>query len=308
MPIDLRNLVELAEGDADFDGIPVHCWEGGTGRDVLLLHGSGAGAATLSNFRRILGPLAQEFHVLAADLVGFGQSGLKTKQPYFDMNLWVRQAQWLLDRGAGNGAIVIGHSLSGAIALKAAACDQRIAGVITTGTMGVPPASRLRQGGPRWRYPATRTEVQQAVERTFYNKSFAEPEEIERRLVVLNRRGYREYFEAMFAGPREDHVQASALTSDELRRIRCPVVLMHGVDDASFSPEESSLALANDIALADVYLLSQCGHSVAHERPREVLATVRTLADRIAEFENQKGLGPPGQGGSESAEDRAGIR
>lgn len=281
------DLTGLIERDLDFEGIQVHCWEGGSGRGVLLAHGSGAGAATLSNYRRVLGRLAKEFHVLAADLVGFGQSGLKPAPPFFDMELWVRQMRWLLGQGLGEGTIVIGHSLSGSIALKAAAADRRIAGVVTTGTMGVAPEGATN--GPRWRFPETRAEVRQAVERTFYDTSFAEEDEIERRLAVLSQPGYREYFDAMFAGPPEQYYHASAMTAEELRSIRCPVVLMHGVNDASFTPQQSSLTLAQGIALADVYQLGQCAHSVAHERPRELLAVVHTLAERIAGTEIRHG-------------------
>ena len=305
MQMDDSAITGLTERDLDFEAIPVHCWDGGRGAGVLLLHGSGAGAATLSNFRRVLGPLSREFHVLAADLVGFGQSGLKEVPPYFDMELWVRQLRWLLDQGLGEDVIVIGHSLSGAIALKAAASDRRIGAVVTTGTMGVAPTDG--RSGPRWRFPASRAEVQQAVERTFYDKSYAEPAEVERRLRVLNRPGYREYFESMFDGPRETYVEASALTAAELRSIRCPVVLMHGADDASFSPQESSIALARDIDEADVYVLSRCAHSVAHERPQELLGVVRTLAARIAERSSQV-PGPDGRWHVDVADEGVGAR
>lgn len=271
---------ELTEQDLQYGGVPVHCWEGGNGLPVVLLHGSGAGAATWSNFRRVLGPLADTFHVLAADLIGFGQSGLRKSAPLFDVEMWVGQLRMLLDHLGEEHAIVVGHSLSGAIALKAAAADERIAGVVTTATMGTAPGHLL--GGPRWRFPESRQEVQAAVERTFYNKAYAEDAEVERRLRVLSRRGYREYFEEMFAGPSSQYLQSSALSTDELARVRCPVVLMHGINDASFSPEETSLVLAQQLPQADVYILSRCAHSVAHERPREFLAVVRTLAERIA--------------------------
>jgi 2-hydroxymuconate-semialdehyde hydrolase len=270
----------LKEHDLSFEDIPVHCWEGGTGQPIVFLHGSGAGAATLSNFRRVLGPLAEDHHVLAADLVGFGQSGLRPARPYFDMDLWVRQLGMLLDHVGRPGAVVVGHSLSGAIALKAAATDPRIGGVVTTGTMGAAPADPRR--GPRWRFPESRSEVQSAVERTFYDKSLAEPSEVDRRLTVLQRPGYRAYFEEMFAEPGAYYLRASTVTPDELARIQCPVLFMHGAHDASFAPEDTSLALARQIALADVYLLGWCAHSVAHERPREFIAAVRTLAERVA--------------------------
>jgi 2-hydroxymuconate-semialdehyde hydrolase len=238
----------------------------------------------------VLVPLSKAFHVYAADLVGFGRSGLKTSLPYFDMEMWVRELRMLLDL-TGRGAIVVGHSLSGPIALKAATVDERIAAVVTTATMGVPPRSPQDTGrvsGPAWRFPESRDEVRAAVERTFYDKSLAEESEVDRRLAVLQRPGYREYFEEMFAGPGDQYIAESALTDDELARVGCPVVLMHGVADASWAPEETSLALAARLAMADVHVLAACAHSVAHERPHDFVAAIGALSRRLADWEEEK--------------------
>jgi 2-hydroxymuconate-semialdehyde hydrolase len=280
-------IPQLAEHDLTVEGVPVHCWEGGTApAAVVLLHGSGPGASTLSNFRRVLGPLTGDFHVLAADLIGFGRSGLRAAEPFFDMDLWVRQLQALLDYLDRDDVIVVGHSLSGPIALKAAGIDRRIAGVLTTGTMGVVPDNPAR--GPRWRFPENEAELRGSVERTFYDKTLAEEEELARRREVLGRPGYRDYLQRMFAGPAIDYVRASALSAEELARVRCPVLLMHGLQDGSFSPRESSLALAENLARADVCVLCECGHSVAHERPREFLAGVHSLSLRIADMASHR--------------------
>lgn len=270
-------LIHFDEFDVDLDGISVHCWEGGTGTGVVFLHGSGAGAATLSNFRRVLDPVAESAHVLAADLIGFGQSGLKKTDPFFDMDLWIAQLQMLIDRLDQDSVVVVGHSLSGAIALKTAARDQRIAAVITTGTMGAPG----KGAGTRWRVPESRDAIRAAVERTFFDKSLAEDDEVRRREEVLTGAGYREYFERMFAGDPEQYVSAAEVRPDELAAITCPVLLMHGIADASFAPSDSSLLLAQSIDQADVYLLSHCAHSVAHERPQEFIACVRTVLSRV---------------------------
>ena len=39
----------LKEYDLDFESTTIHCWEGGTGFPVVLLHGSGPGASTIGN-------------------------------------------------------------------------------------------------------------------------------------------------------------------------------------------------------------------------------------------------------------------
>ena len=103
----------LHESDLPFEGTTIHCWEGGTGFPILMLHGSGAGASTPGNWRRVIEPLAQNYRVLAADLIGFGLSGRKKEKPYFDVEMWLRQGQYLLERLGGPQVGIIGHSLSG---------------------------------------------------------------------------------------------------------------------------------------------------------------------------------------------------
>lgn len=261
------------ELDVEFEGTTVHCYEAGEGRPVVLLHGSGAGAATLSNYRRIMGPLSTSHRVVAADLVGFGKSGLKPTPPYFDMDLWVRQACFLLDR-VGPGAICVGHSLSGPIVLKTASVDPRVAAVVTTATMGWTIDERR---GPRWRFPESRDEVRAAIARTFFDPSHVEESEVERRMAVLERPGYREYFEAMFAGDGHRYVVESSLAEEELERITCPVALLHGMADRSFDAEDTSIPIARRLNIADVHVFAACAHSVAFERPADVLSIIDLL-------------------------------
>ena len=83
----------LTEQDIEFEGNSVHFWEGGSGFPILMLHGSGPGAGTMGNWRFVLEPLAESYHVLATDLIGFGESGRKHEEPYFDIGLWRRQQQ-----------------------------------------------------------------------------------------------------------------------------------------------------------------------------------------------------------------------
>ena len=71
-----------------FNGLRVAYWEGGSGEPLLLIHGSGPGASTLGNWRLVLDELARDFHVIAPDLIGFGQSDRKPEAPYFDLDLW----------------------------------------------------------------------------------------------------------------------------------------------------------------------------------------------------------------------------
>lgn len=263
----------LREFDLPFEDTRIHCWEGGHGFPLLLLHGSGAGASIPGNFRRVIEPLAQDHHVLAADLIGFGLSGRKTAAPYFDVSMWLRQAAFLAERLEGTYGIV-GHSLSGALALKRAAADERVAAVLTTGTMGTsfesPARARL------WRYPDTRPLLRQSTEGTVFDKTLVDDAEVDYRLRILTQPGYREYYESMFAGDKRAYLDATALTAEELARVRIPVMMLHGRQDVSFPPEHTCLVLARSLP-ADVWLIDRCGHSVALEYPGKFLAAIDCL-------------------------------
>jgi pimeloyl-ACP methyl ester carboxylesterase len=63
------------------------------------------------------------------------------------------------------------------------------------------------------------------------------------------------------------------LAPETLRAVRCPVLLIHGREDLAF-PASTTLALAQQLPLADVALLAGCSHSVAFERTSTFVALV----------------------------------
>jgi pimeloyl-ACP methyl ester carboxylesterase len=114
-----------------------------------------------------------------------------------------------------------------------------------------------------------------------FDPSFIDDEEIERRWATLSRPGYREHFARMFTQDRQFYVDACALSKEELARIACPVLLMHGLNDKSFGPEQTSLPLARGLKRCDVMTFGQCGHSVALEHAETFTSLVRLFCDRI---------------------------
>lgn len=259
----------LQERDIEFEGSSIHLYEGGSGFPVILFHGSGTGASTLSNFRRVLAPLAEHFHVIAADLIGYGQSGLKPTEPFFDMEMWGRQLQHVISLASSPKIGLIGHSLSGALVLKAGAANRSVAGIVTTGTMGV--ATSRRSGTRGWIFPESKEKLRDQVQNTVFDKKHIDDEELERRMQVLNRPGYREYFTRMFDGQQEAFIGKTAVTEAELKAIDCPAILFHGTDDRSYAPESTSLYLSKLMPKSDVVILGQCAHSVALEHPEKFL-------------------------------------
>lgn len=255
----------MQEQHFEFEGIPVAYYHAGKGLPLMLIHGSGPGASSLGNWRTVLEPLAERFEVFAMDLVGFGKSGRKQAAPYFDYPLWVRQARAMLARIPGDKVGVIGHSLSGSIALTLAAQESRVAGVMTTGTMGAPfaPTEATRR---TWTCPTNREELVQALRGLIHDASVIDEAYLQAREPVIFAPGYAEYFNAMFDGDPQQYVDAATLSDEILAQVKCKVLLLHGRDDSAFPPSSSTM-LSGRLPHADLMLLSQCSHSVAFERP-----------------------------------------
>ena len=269
------STIDMREEQFEFEGMPVTVYRGGGGAPLIMIHGSGPGASTIGNWRAVLPALAARFDVYAMDLIGFGKSARKQSTPYFDFGLWVRQAEALLELVPGEKVGVIGHSISGAIALNLAAASSRIAAVLTTGTMGAPfeATDATRRC---WRCPTTREELVLALQGLIYDTSVIDETYLAAREPVIFRPGYADYFNSMFAGEPSQYIRAAVLDEATLARIRCPVALLHGRDDVAFPPS-SSVQIAAGLPHADLTLLSDCSHSVAFERADVFLATAHRL-------------------------------
>ncbi len=264
------------ERDFQFETTNVHYLEGGSGFPLLLLHGSGPGASTIGNWRLILEPLAERFHVFAMDLIGFGRSGRRAHPPFFDVGFWMDQVRALIGRLPAGPFGIVGHSLSAALALKLAAAEPRIAAVLTTGAMGAD--FPVNEGTRRcWTFPENHADLQATAEVLIHDHRQITPEYIENRVKTLfGDDDYRAYFTAMFAGERQRFVTETLVKTEELAAVTVPVTMLHGRDDSAFPPA-ITLRLAEHLPQADVVLLANCAHSIALEPPQKLLAACLAL-------------------------------
>lgn len=263
----------LREYDVEFESIKVHCWEGGSGFPILMMHGSGPGVSTVGNWRHVLEPLAERYRVLAFDLIGFGLSGRKREKPYFDLALWQRQAQHMLARLPDGPAGIIAHSLSGALALRVAAANARVTKLVTTGTLGAAfPINPYLAAA--WKTPRTAAELRETFEPAVYDRSAITDEFVQNRMAILAKDGYGAHFSAMFEGDKQRYIDACVAPPEALAGIRGDVLMMHGRNDVMVPFETSTLALAPALPRADIVAVGCCGHGVAQEHPDKFLRSV----------------------------------
>jgi 2-hydroxymuconate-semialdehyde hydrolase len=258
------------------DGVPVHYIEAGAGFPLLLIHGSGPGASTIGNWRLILEPLAERYHVFAMDLIGFGRSGRRPVEPYFSVPYWLSQCQAMLGLMPEKLG-VIAHSLSAALGLKLAAANpDQVAAILTTGAMGADfPANDATK--KCWNFPETRADLRAVAEILIHDHRHITDAYIENRVQTLfNDPDYKAYFSAMFSGDRQRFITESLLTPAELAAIKIPVTMLHGRNDHAF-PASTSLKLAESLPQADITLLANCSHSIALEQTEKLLTAARAL-------------------------------
>lgn len=254
---------------ADIEGYDVHYWEGGSGFPVLMMHGVGPGTSIMGNFEPAMAPLAERYHIFATDLIGFGESARKTTQPYFDVDLWVRQGLALLERLPEGPCGVAGHSMGGAIALKIAAASDRVTHVLTSSTVGTsyPLTGAL---DAFWSLPADRAELRAAMENMMFDPGAVTDGMIEGRWELLAQDGYAEFFSAMFGGDRQRYIDAGVLTDAEFDALASKKIsLIHGTGDKPCPADLTSVKLAERLPHARLELIEDCGHNL----PREFTGT-----------------------------------
>ena len=252
------------------EGHKVHYWEGGDGFPILMLHGVGPGTSIMGNFGPVLEPLSQQFHVFAVDLIGFGNSERNKNQPYFDVDLWVRQAEGMLALMPPGPVGIIGHSMGGAISLKTAARNERIVKAMTSCSVGAP-YTVTEALNDFWTMPADRAAMRKAMSRMSFSAAGLTDDVIEERWKLLNQDGYPDYFKSLFAEPHQRFIDAAALSEAEIASIKAQVVMLHGRDDQPCPPDRTTMVLASKLPAADVHLLGQCGHSLPRERSADFL-------------------------------------
>ncbi|MGY9019983.1 MAG: alpha/beta fold hydrolase [Alphaproteobacteria bacterium] len=262
---------------AEIAGHQVHYWEGGEGFPVLMLHGVGPGTSIVGNFGPVLEPLAEHFHVFAADLIGFGESGRKNTAPLFDVDLWVEQALAMIEEVLPPGPCgIAGHSLGGALALKTASRSDRVTCVLTSSSVGASyPLNSALDGF--WTLPNTSGALKDSMMKMVGNPAALTNEMIDQRWELLQTADYAEYFGEMFAPPRQKYLDAAVLSPEELANISAKIVMLHGRDDQPCPAQETTMALSWSLRDADIHLLGNCGHNLPRERSNDYLTAAVKL-------------------------------
>jgi pimeloyl-ACP methyl ester carboxylesterase len=249
---------------ADANGIKTNYLEAGQGDPVVLIHGSGPGVTSYANWRLVLPALAENFRVLAPDMVGFGFSERPANIEY-GVQTWADQVVGLMDTLELPKAHLVGNSFGGAIALRIATQHpDRVGKLVLMGSMGVP--FPITEGLERvWGYEPSFENMRKVLDVFAYSRELVNDELAEVRYRSSIQPGFQESFAAMFPAPRQRWVEAMCTPEDDIRRLPHRTLIVHGREDQVI-PVQTSLRLMELIDNADLSVFSHCGHWSMIER------------------------------------------
>jgi len=148
----------------DVDGCPIHYlqWGDPAKPGVVLVHG---GAAHAHWWSFIAPQLTHQYHVIAPDLSGHGDSGRREEYP---REIWAREVMAVADHAGFIGPpVLVGHSLGGFVSIVAASLyGEKLAGAIVVDSPVRAPDVESEQGsrGRFFRNPKTYAELDAAIE------------------------------------------------------------------------------------------------------------------------------------------------
>lgn len=240
---------------------------------VILIHGLGG---SIEDWKNTIPALAENFHVVAFDLPGFGKSD-KGSQEYSPAR-YARLAHFLADRYFRNKNYhIVGHSMGGAIALRFAAQRpsrfQRLVLIDVAGILHPQVISKFQAG--------SLLERSSGIHQT---RSFAERlsgrllEEVDRMpispLDVVNSPLGRDY--VLMGGPQSIAALklAGADFSNDIVSVTEPTLILWGDNDMTV-PQRTGKILAARMPQARLEIIDNAGHEPMLDQTGQTNARIR---------------------------------
>jgi pimeloyl-ACP methyl ester carboxylesterase len=259
---------------AEANGIRTNYLEAGSGDEtVLLIHGSGPGVTSYANWRLVIPSLAENFHVIAPDMVGFGYSD-RPEGVTYGLDTWADQTVGLMDTLGIQKAHLVGNSFGGAIALRIASQHpDRVGKLVLMGSMGV--HFEITEGLDRvWGYEASFENMRSVLDVFAYSRELVNDELAKVRYEGSIQPGFQEAFSSMFPAPRQRWVEAMTTPEEQIKALPHYTLIVHGREDKVI-PVSNSYKLEELIENADLSVFSKCGHWSMIERTDDFNRQVR---------------------------------
>ena len=249
------------------DGTRLRYIEAGRGTPVLLLHGVGA---SIYAWRKNIASMADAgFHVIAFDNRGFGFSDQPTTG--YDNVAYARLAVALLDSLHLADAVLVGHSMGGAIAAEVAIrYPQRVRGLVLMASAGLGTREPLLFRVARWPIVGPlaaglrgRGFTARLLKATYADPRKVTEDDVDQYYAPVARDTYGAALRGVLREFRFDGLRG------RLDHIGCPTLVLWGSADR-WVPLALGRALAAGIPRSALVIVPDAGHSVQEEAPQEV--------------------------------------
>ncbi|HVH08697.1 MAG TPA: alpha/beta hydrolase, partial [Gemmatimonadales bacterium] len=248
---------------------------------MVCFHGLGA---SLYAWRKNLAPLAAAgYRVIAFDNRGFGFS--EKPETGYDNESYVRLAVALLDSLHVSDAVLVGHSMGGAIAAQVAVeHPERVRGLVLISSAGLasdPPVMRLGRWpviGPLVLSLQGRALTERLLKSTYADPSKVSAADVDQYYAPLPESNYGRAFGRVLTEFRFDWLASG----NRLEHVAAPTLVLWGEEDR-WIPIELGRRLAEAMPHAAFLSVPGAGHSVQEEAPDEVnRLLIRFLKDGLA--------------------------
>jgi len=246
-------------------GQKIHYVEAGSGPTVILLHGLGGSSQA---WQYNIGPMAEKFHVVVPDQIGFG----KSDKPL--VNYRIRTYVDFLDQFCKQlkieRASLVGNSMGGWIAAAfTAAFPDRVDKLVLEDAAGYAPAKELDTRTFFGLNPTTREGMRVLVGKVFYNKMFQTDAAIDQAIAARLAAGDGYTINSIT----ESIIRGEDFLDDTVKTIKRPTLIVWGREDG-LVPLAEGERFNKDIAGSKMVVLDQCGHVPNIEKAAEFNAAV----------------------------------
>ncbi|HEV8305558.1 MAG TPA: alpha/beta hydrolase [Gemmatimonadales bacterium] len=268
------------------DGTRLRMIDTGRGAPVVFIHGFGA---SLYSWRKTLPPVAAAgYRVIAFDNRGFGFSDKPAGQEAYGNAAYVRLVVALLDSLGAASAVLVGHSMGGAIAAEVAlAHPDRVRGLVLIDAAGygirfpeVLKVARWPGVGAVATWFRGRWITGRLLRSTYADPGKVSEADVDQYYAPVPDGSYGSALRGVLRQFRFDTL------AGRLGAIEAPVLVVWGAADR-WIPLRDGSRLASDLPRAGFVVVPNAGHAAAEEAPDEVnrllLAFLKDGLPRIPE-------------------------
>lgn len=267
----------------ELGGIRSHWLEAGAGPQIVLLHSGEFGAGAELCWERVIGPLAEDHHVIAPDWLGFGESD-RVYDFTSGSERRVKHMSLLLEYLEVGSALFVGNSMGGTALARVAASGSApwpMAGVTFISGGGFVPDNEARRA--TLAYDGTAEAMRDIMRVLMYDSPWSlQDDYIARRVEASRQPGAWEVVSAARFKPpwlpqRSQFGQPDTINYEA---IDIPALVIAGAQDRLREPGYAD-ELAARIPDCRLRVYEACGHMANLEHPDRVVSDLRDFAAEL---------------------------